>query len=150
MTFHYWGDDWTGWKDLHIAIDYIQTELYKARICVCNCKEKYGSFRDYSEFWDGRLLGLIHPGYYGRLMYKHEWFYYIDKYICEPFFKYTGIKWLVLKYQHHVYNRTILNAITKWPNVKDELLSDLMHYDLIKWDHNLESKYWVTTEQIKE
>jgi len=139
---HYWGDEWEHWEKLYKVISFIEDYWRtRGRINTAGCKEKYGTFRDYSEFWDGTVLSLIKP--YRNGYYK----YWIDRCVIKTITKYTGIRWLFRRYQYWIYNRGINIAVANYPEIKDELLSDLYHYKLLKGPEvysDVEHRYWVT------
>lgn len=150
MTHHIWGDAWENWEDLYEAIQFIENYWKKyGRICVVGCKEKYGTFRDHSSFWDGTLYGLYMRGWY---YYRWPKFCYkIDHKIIKRITHYTGILKLSHKWQAYIYNRGIHLALIRWPKVKDEILQDIQRYDLIKpgpgidvGGKELKERYWIS------
>lgn len=134
MPYHIWGDDWfeKNGDDLYHAINYI-TEIWEkdGRINVSSCKEKYGTFRDHSSFWDGTLYNLLYPN-----RYFVEWNYKVYKYLDNGLFRrfttWSGIAKLYRWYQSTVYNYAIQTACIQWPHIQPEILSDLARPDLIK------------------
>jgi len=133
---HYWGDDWPHWDELYKAISFIETYWRKwGRISVYMCKEKYGTFRDYSMFCTD-IRDFINP----CKMYKHSKFWIMTT---------LPLEHLIFKWQAYIYNRGIQLACIKFPNVTDEILSDLQHYGLIKngpgttaGGEELHGRYW--------
>jgi hypothetical protein len=146
---HYYGDGWPHWEDLHNAINYIETYWRKwGRIDTCMCKEKYGTFRDHSAFWAGSLRGVLSANHY-YLPYDKGIWTMLDYKIVRKITYYTGIMHLFHKWQAFIYNRGVQLACLKWPHITDELLSDLIRYDLIKkgpgtpaGGEELHDKYW--------
>ncbi len=138
---HIWNDGWEGWASLDKAMLYIETNLTKyGRINTWLCKEKFGSWRDNSDFWNGHIYTLFKPGYHrvGR-----------TSYFFAKIFQVVGLVWLVNQYQGWVYNKVLQKACQKWPEIKDELLQDLSRYDLIRsgpgidvGGKELEARYW--------
>lgn len=131
MPSHYWGDEWfeTHGKDLYAAIRLVESTLEKFRIGAYG-KEKYGTYRENTSFWDGGIHGAIWPGYYGI---QNRFIYWeLDYYVTKPFTKYTGIHFLVFSIQKIGYNYAFQKACKKYPNVIDELVSDLDYAHLIK------------------
>ena len=131
---HHWSDDWfqKHGDDLNNAISFIETNWHRfGRLSVTGCKEKFGTFRDHSYFWDGTLYSLF-CGYY-RVPKYWRWFYYkIDLPFMTKFFKYTGLLYLFIKYQSFIYNLIIQIACRNYPNIVDELCMDLQYPELVK------------------
>lgn len=129
---HYWGDDWFeehGHK-LDEAISYIMRTWKRYGRIGTHGKEKYGTFRDHPYFWRGDIHGLIFPGY---VWVKYPWLYfYVDRYVTMPLTKYTGILKLGLWWQKQVYNYAIQKMCRKYPEITDELVSDLDGYEFVK------------------
>jgi len=132
---HFWGDSWPHWKKLHEAINFIEDYWRKyGLIDTCMCKEKFGTFRDYAGFWPAYLYLINNK-------YLKSFLFFLSKYILPTR--------LIIKYQEFIYNRGIQLACLKYPEIKDEILSDLSRYDLIKkgpgtdfGGEELESQYW--------
>lgn len=174
---HIWGDEWfeKNGDDLYAAIDFIENNLVKYGIGVCG-KEKWGCYRDdFLRFWNGGLYEILfgyrcHIGTWSFSKYPriqklidkfHHWTYFtLDlgtkwcggkwKGLCHYSEK-TGLLKLVHKYQASMYNKTFQLACKKWPNVIDELISDIDGYRMIKpckWGNidgqTIHDKYWVS------
>lgn len=129
---HKWGDEWfeKNGANLDDAIYYVMETWTKYGRIGTHGKEKFGVFRDHSCFWDGGIHDLLYPGY-SRVV--HKWLYfYVDEYAVKPFMRYTGLLRVGLWWQAQVYNYAIQQACKKYPNIVDELVSDLEKYELIK------------------
>jgi hypothetical protein len=148
---HHWGDAWfeANGNDLYSAISFIMKTWKRYGRIGSRGKEKWGNFQDYPTFWDGGIHELIYPGY----VYIQRPFIYfkLDRYIIKPFTKYTGLHRLGLWYQFQVYNYVIQRACKKYPNLVDELVSDLDCYELVKpgifgnvCGMTIHSKHWKT------
>lgn len=132
MPHHRWGDDWfeKNGDDLYNAISYCMDFWKRWGRIGSHGKEKYGSFRDHPDFWDGGIHSLLYPGY---VWVKFPFLYFkIDWYIIKPFTKYTGIHKLGLWYQSQVYNYAIQKMCKKYPNIIDELVAGLDGYEMVK------------------
>lgn len=145
---HEWGDEWfqKNGTDLNDAIDYCCRVWRKYGRIAAHGKEKYGAFRDQlMGMWDGGLHSLIWPGYVRIVSPFLYW--KLDKYLIKPFTKYTGLQWLGVWYQKQVYNYAIQKMCKKYPNLVDELVSDLDGYEMVKGKvdgKTIHEKYWRT------
>lgn len=149
---HYWGDEWfiKNGDKLYEAIDYFENTVYRYARVASYGKEKFGTYRESTTFWDGGLHGLIYPGY----VYVQYPFlkYTIDAKIIKPLTRFTGLHALALFYQRIVYNYAIQTAIKRYPEVTDELVKHLYYYELVKpgvfgqvCGKTIHKKYWITT-----
>lgn len=151
MPHHEWGDDW----DVKHGDKLEQTCSYCCHVWKkwgrigTHGKTKYGTFRDHIYMWDGGLHTLIWPGYV-RLMNK---FLYckIDRWIVRPLTQYTGLYKLGLMYQAMVYNYAVQKMCKKYPEIIDEIVSDLDGYEMVKPGifgnidgEKIHKKYWKT------
>lgn len=128
MTTHHWGDDWEHWGELHTAIHFILDNWRRWGRIGSHGKEKWGCFRDQFWNWDGTLCYLVYPGYVRIMWGKFYW--YFDLPVISRVLKYTGIAWVIRRWQRFVYNAVIQIACRRYPNVVDELVQDLGGY---KW-----------------
>jgi len=129
---HMWGDFWfeKHGEDLYTAINYCMRTWRRYGRIGTNGKEKYGQFVDSASFWDGGLHGLIYPGYY---WVRFPFLYFkVDRYLIQPFTRYTGIHKLGLLWQKTVYNYAIQKMCKRYPELTDELVSDLDYYEFVK------------------
>lgn len=146
---HYWGDEWfkKNGNDLYESIDYCIRFWRKYGRIGSHGKEKYGTFRDHPYFWNCSLTGLIYPGYV-RIMWP--WFYWnVDNKILTPVFKFIKLHKVIWWYQGVVYNYAIQKMCKKYPNIIDELVSDLEGYKNVKPGifgkidgEEIHKKYW--------
>lgn len=147
---HCWGDDWFkehGHK-LEEAISYCtKTWRTYGRICT-NSKEKYGTFRDcahpYYAHW--AIHELLKPGYV-----YYRWNRKIGKLDVKlgKIFRFFRIDVIVRAWQRIVYNYAIQKMCKKYPEIIDEIVSDL---DLYYWvkpgifgsvdGKEIHDKYW--------
>lgn len=149
MPSHYWGDESFDWDALHKAIDLISSVCRRFGRIGMHPKEKYGTMRDQLYPFDGSLYSVIKPGYvYVRWP---KWLYRLDQKICKPVLEYTGIAFLMIKWQMVVYNFAVQRACKKWPHIIDEIVSDLDGYEWVKpgifgpiSGTEIHKKYWVT------
>lgn len=142
MPTHFWGDKDFDWKGLNEAIDYISDRLQGlARIGV-HSKEKYGTARIRCYFVNN-IHSLTHPGYVWS-QYP-DWLWKLDCYYGDKILKYTGLGYLIFKWQKYIYVDTYRRAVLKWPHIKDEILCNA---DQLEWLEEVEickvSDYWVT------
>ena len=151
MPYHYWGDDWfkKNGNDLYSGINYISRILRKYGKIKYDNKEKFGVLREnILQFWDGGLHYFFCKSY---VRICHPILYWKIDPVIKVITKYTGINWLVVKYQKLIYNMTFQKACKKYPNVIDELISDIDCYELIKPGlfgkingKEIHDKYWTT------
>lgn len=129
---HEWGDKWfeKNGGDLNSAINYCTRFWRKWGRIGSHGKEKYGTFRDHPYFWNSGLNGLIWPGYVRVVNKFITW--KLDRYIIEPIVKFTSLNKLVWWYQSQIYNYAIQKMCKKYPNIIDELVSDLEGYKCVK------------------
>lgn len=96
----------------------------KYRIGV-HYKEKWDKLRVSAYFFRGSLHCLIWPGYVykqwkpGRL---GDLLWYMDVYFWPKFFYYTGLTYLIHKYQIYGYKKTYAKLAKKYPEDADELM----------------------------
>ena len=142
MPSHYWSDKDFDWNALNEAINYIHNRLNKlARIGV-HSKEKYGTAR-ISCYFVHSIHSLTHPGY----VYSQypKWLWKFDVYYGSQILYYTGLLWLIFKWQKFIYVDTYKKAVKKWPHIKDKILC---HADQLEWLEEAgickKSDYWVT------
>lgn len=129
---HTWGDDFPYWDDLHLAIRRIIWINYRYGLFGYRGKEKYGTFRDeISRLWDGTLQGLMYPGHY-YIRGSYTFYSKIDEPIISRITKYTGIRYLVRKYQAAVYNYAIQSTVKMYPHLKDELTVMIDGYEMVR------------------
>lgn len=130
---HYWGEDEFDWESMWKAVNYCCKKFHRWGRIRCYGKEKFGTFRDHTDFWDGTLYHLIWPSrVYIRGLIGNFLYYTFDEYFFQYFTRYTGIQWLFVKYQMWLYNYTIQKVCKQYPHLIDELVSDLDHYQLIR------------------
>lgn len=159
MPSHHWGDDWfeKNGNDLGEAISYCMRFWRRWGRIGTHGKEKYGTFRDSIYMWDGGIWSLFYPGYVS--VYRGWRFIYfkVDRYVTRPFTKYTGLYKLGLWYQAQIYNYAIQKMCKRYPNIIDELVSDLDGYAMVKpgifgkvSGEEINKKYWVRYDNEKE
>ena len=119
-------------NDLNNAIYYCMSFWLRWGRIGSHGKEKYGTFRDHSYFWDGGIWSLVYPGHV-RIRPKWRFMYfYIEPYFIKPITVYTGIHKLGIWYQKQVYNYAIQKMCKKYPNIVDEMVAYLDDYELVK------------------
>lgn len=128
---HLWGDAWfqKNEKDFYNAIDEVETKLRLFRMGAYG-KEKYGTYRERTVFWDGYVHTLIWPGHVA--IRNRTLYWKIDPYITYPIAKYTGLLKFVRFLQKQWYNYTFQTVCKKYPNVVDELVCDLDYAEYIR------------------
>lgn len=145
---HYWGDDWfeKNGNDLNNAIYSIMNIWVKYGRIGTHGKEKYGTFRDHTYFWDGGLHSLLYPGY---VWIPSPFLYWKIDPVIKFITKWTGIYSVGLKYQKFIYNYAIQRECKKYPNIVDELIKDLDYPEFIKPGlfgnidgMSIRNKYW--------
>lgn len=163
---HYWGDEWFNkyGDQLYNAIDAFEKRIRKLAKCGVCGKEKFGTYRDdFFQMWDGSLVQILF-GY--KYCYK-EWY---ERIICffdnrlipvkktkygwkkvglANFNRTIGLVKLVNKWQAKQLNKAAQLTCKEYPDVIDELLSDICFYECIKpckWGNidgvKIHNKYW--------
>lgn len=157
---HYWGDEWfqKNGNEFSKAIDWCMDNWERWGRIGSHGKEKYGTFRHHPYFYTGwwPIHELLRPGY---VAYRGpRWLCRLETEIIQPLVKYSGLVWVIRKYQHYVYNAVVQRALKKWPKFFDELIED-SEFELLKpgiWGPidgaKIKSKYWVeiTPEYLEE
>lgn len=129
---HEWGDKWfkENGNDLYSAIDGFEKKIRKYGCILVYGKEKWGTYRDeYLTFWDGGLHYFI---YKSPIYIRNSFLYWKIDPIVKFITKYTGIHRLFVNYQKFIYNITMQLICKKYPNVVDEMISDINGYKIIK------------------
>ena len=119
---HYWGDEGVDWEGINSAASYIGLFCRKwGRISVTQYKEKYGTVRVYCSFRWVSLHSLTHPGY----VYSQypQWLWSADIRYIGPFFRKSGLSFLIWQWQKFIYRLAYKNALKKWPHLRKEILS---------------------------
>lgn len=163
---HIWGDEWFQkyGDQLYKAIDVFEKRIIKWAKCGVCGKEKFGTYRDdFFQMWNGSLAQILF-GY--RCVYR-KWF---EKIICfidnnlipikktqfgwrkvglSDFNRSIGLVKLVNKWQAKRLNKAVQITCKEFPDVVDELLSDVCFYKCIKpckWGNidgeKIHDKYW--------
>lgn len=127
---HIWGDEWFQKNSLtlRLAIRLFQglNDLLRGPFFLT--KEKYGTMRiEYFmltpmiDIWLFRQnVVFIHSP---RLNKIANFLYYV--------FKYTGINYIILKYQRFIFNLITFVTVKKYPEVKEEILDEFEFEDLL-------------------
>jgi hypothetical protein len=104
-------------------------------------KEKYGTIR-FSPLWfDGTLHSLIYPGHY--FIRFPKWFYWnVDYLIIKKVIYYSGLYYLINKWQKYVYGKAYEKAMKTFPHIVDEIVEDSDYPELIKGGMEIHNKYW--------
>jgi hypothetical protein len=151
MTSHLWGDDWPYWDQLNGSINRICHRLVTYGRIGCHGKEKYGTFRDHTWFWDGSLYHLFYPGYVWIKPMWRWWYFNVDIGIGRWLARYSGVMCLVHLYQSVIYNWAIQAECRRCPEITDELVSNIDWPEKIKPGFfgtvdgkKIHDKYWVT------
>jgi len=147
---HRWGDEWFKkyGNRLYDAIDVLEYRIRKWARCGVYGKEKYGTYRDeYFQMWNGEL-GTLLFGY--KLFHGDNWFekfiWHLDNYLIPikktqfgwrkvglaDFNRWIGLVKLVNKWQARMLNKAAQITCGEYPEVTDELLSDICFYKCIK------------------
>lgn len=77
-------------------------------------KEKYDSTRWYASFYIWGLHTFFFPGHYYYRWPKWTW--ELNEF-SSKIMKYTGIEWLVLKWQIFCYRKAYHEVLTKYPDI---------------------------------
>ena len=107
--YHIWGDDWPHWDKLYAAELFIYKYVYKYSFFRLSSKEKWGTLR-YEWLWGP---GDARFGPYIKIRGKIVWVWKLS-YVYNLWRRYA--KWIL--------NKAIKKAINKWPEIKEEILSD--------------------------
>lgn len=95
-------------------------------------------------FWHGDLHGLLYPGHvacrYKGWHRKPLW--WCDVYVFPRIARWTGVLWLAQRWQMKVYGWAYEGAVRRWPHLRDEILQDADHPDLIRGGREVHDRYW--------
>jgi|ERR1035441_1738761 hypothetical protein len=148
---HQWGDCWFEkyGSNLYFAIDEFEHICRKYGGIKIYGKEKYGTYRDeYLRLWDGGLHSMI---YKSLVRIENNFIYWRLDPILRFIFTYTGILKLIHSYQASVYNYGMQKMCKKFPDIVNELVSDLDGYKMVKPGifgkvdgKEIHEKYWTT------
>lgn len=120
---HFWGDEGVDWKGIAGAAEYIGERCRRlGRINVTQYKEKYGTVRVYCSFGYYSLHELIWPGYAYKRDYWPHFMWTLDIYFWPNAFKYSGLGYLLHKWQKFIYRSSYKRALKKWPHLRKEIL----------------------------
>ena len=138
---HYWGDEDFDWNALNHCVHLYDHVLKKyGRMCV-HTKEKYGSMRlQFVGMGWGGIYGFIKPGHLffrwtsfkinktvtiegEKHTYQQDFLMSLNEF-TETIAKYTGIRWLIHKYQMFLFNMLTLYCVRKYPHIKDEIMEE--------------------------
>ena len=126
--FHQWGDGWYGWEMLYKAIHECGEVLRKARVFVYD-KEKFGSYRcDILAMWDGTIRHAL--GKYS-VRFNDKWYDKLDRGFAKVM-KALGIVKLINRMQEKKVNSEFQKIYLRYPDVVNELVSDIDMYEWIK------------------
>jgi hypothetical protein len=145
-TYHEWGDDfdWEGLGNAGHIIWWLCTKIGRIGIHI---KEKYGTLRCSSYFWDGSLFGLCYPGYVYNQFPK--WLWNIDCSYIKPFVRFLKFPtWIMWKYQKAIYMLAYYIAMKKYPHIREEICVDSDGYEMIIGGRKIHDKHWRTYEPI--
>jgi len=127
---HNWKDRSFDWKQLDESIEMVSSFMrFWGRIGV-NSKEKFGTARIYTLFWDGSLHGLIYPGYYSCQFPK--WLWKLDCGFISPLVRWTRLPKLAHWYQRKIYSMAYSKGLKHFPAMKVELVIAADFDELIK------------------
>jgi len=138
MPHHDWSDKSFDWKGLSQAIRIIENWHRFARI-GCNIKEKYGTIRCDSSFFDGSLHSLVFPGHY---FYRWSDKVYALESRLTPIICFLRIDSLIRALQIPFYTLGYYIAMKKYPHIKDEICVDASHPQWIIGGNKIHKKYW--------
>lgn len=153
---HRWNDEWfqKHGDKLYESINYCMSFWRKWGRIGSHGKEKYGTFRDHITLWDGGIHGLIYPGY-ARIVIPFL-YWKIDP-IIKRINNFFGIRRLFNWWQSQVYNYAIQRMCKKYPEIVDELVSDLDGYEMVKPSifgkingEKIHQKYWTTFSSVQK
>lgn len=129
MVHHDWGDEGVDWKGINDAADYIHDFCVKWGRFGGQAKEKFGTVRFYASFNWLSFHGLCYPGYvYSQFP---DWLWKLDCKIISPILRFFFDK-PVYKYRCFIYRTAYLNALKKWPHLKEEIICCMDYPELIK------------------
>jgi hypothetical protein len=127
MPYHDWSDETFDWGNLNKAIHFVTDICRKYGRLGMHSKEKYGTFRDHVYAYDGTVHSLIWPAYvYSQ--WKSKLAYKLDNQVFRRISNYSGLTWLILRWQRCVYNFAIQTVCRRYPHLIDELTVMLDHY----------------------
>jgi len=140
MPHHNWSDKRFDWKALGQAIKTCDWICSKIGRIGMHSKEKYGTFRNTAYFFNGELHSLIYPGYaYNQFP---DWLWKLDIYVSPKLFKYTGLTWLINRYQRLVYGFAYWYVMQKHFHIVDEIACDMQNPEFVPGGQKLHDKMW--------
>lgn len=129
---HSWGDSWPHWNQLHESISRVMRRWERYGRIGSHGKEKWGEFRHHPCFFDGTLFTLLYPGYVWIPKWYHWTYFNLDSTWVRRLTYYSGIWFLITRYQRLVYELVLWLEVRKYPEIKEELLID--KEDFKPWD----------------
>lgn len=128
MAYHEWGDKGVDWKGIDEAATYIGHFCRTWGRLGGQAKEKYGNVRFYASFGYLSLHTLFYPGYaYVRFP---KWLWRLDLSVFTPIL--SVLERPFVAYQQFIYKKAYTNALKKWPHLKEEILDEADHRELLE------------------
>ena len=138
MSSHDWSDKTFDWKGLSDSIEIIYYWHKQARI-GCNIKEKYGTIRCGSSFFDGSLHSLAYPGHY-----YYRWPLWVRKIEDKitPVVCFLRIDSLIRSLQIPFYTLGYYITMKKYPHLREEICEDAQYPEWIIGGKEIHNRVW--------
>lgn len=136
---HTWDEKDFDWFALDKA-GYLISKVLKAGRIGCNYKEKYGTLRLYSYFYNGSLHSLCYPGYHYNRFPK--WLWHLDVWYIQRICSRIGLRWLIFQFQKPFYTFAYLLAMQKYEHIREEICVDAEYPNLIIGGKEIYNKHW--------
>ena len=138
---HYWSEEDFDWKGLGEAGHIIWWLCTKIGRVGIHQKEKYGTLRVSSWFWNGSLHELIYPGYVSNQF--PQWLWSFDIYYITPLIQWLRFPtWIMYQWQKFIYMLSYYIAMRKYPHIREEICVNADHPELIIGGKVIYDKYW--------
>lgn len=114
----YWDDD-HDYENINGCLEIFEKWATRGRIRG-QIEDKYGSTRWYAYFGYLTIHDIFYPRHYYN-QFKWKWLWVLSCH-SNPFFKYTGIEWLYIKWQIFCYRSAYAECFKKFPQFKNHAI----------------------------
>lgn len=126
---HEWGGDFKYFREVGDAAEYIGDFCKRWGRFRGQTKEKYGTVRFYAMPHGVRsLFELTHPGWVSYAAARYPgWLVSLDIFFISRILNsglLSPVQRLIYAYRCYVYKKAYSNAVKKWPQIREEILTD--------------------------
>jgi hypothetical protein len=126
-----WGDEFKHFKDVGKAADEIGNFCIRwGRIDVGQTKEKFGEVRCYCSFGHITFYRLLYPGAIRCNLPK--WIRCLDAKLFKLFNMFGLFNKVLCWWQYKIYNMAYKRAVSKYPYIREEILSSPDYPELLR------------------